>query len=67
MNLYRVFAGIFGLLTFLFAFIMLSNVNGGYIYWTPMKIGMAVGGVVSGVVISLFWKWAGDLLEAVRD
>jgi hypothetical protein len=67
MNLYRVFAGIFGLLTFLLAFIMLSNVNGGYIYWTPMKIGMAVGGVVSGVVISLFWKWAGDLLEAVRD
>jgi hypothetical protein len=67
MNFYRVFAGIFGLLTFLFAFIMLSNVNGGYIYWTPMKIGMAVGGVVSGVVISLFWKWAGDLLEAVRD
>jgi len=46
---------------------MLSNVNGGYIYWTPIKIGMAVGGVVSGVVISLFWKWAGDLLEAVRD
>jgi hypothetical protein len=67
MNLYRVFAGVFGLLTFLFAFIMLSNVNGGYIYWTPTKIGMAVGGVVSGVVISLFWKWAGDLLEAVRD
>jgi hypothetical protein len=67
MNLYRVFAGIFGLLTFLLAFIMLSNVNGGYIYWTPIKIGMAVGGVVSGVVISLFWKWAGDLLEAVRD
>jgi hypothetical protein len=65
MNLYRVFAGIFGLFTFLFAFIMLSN--GGSVYWTPMKIGMAVGGVVSGVVISLFWKWAGDLLEAVRD
>jgi len=44
---------------------MLSN--GGSVYWTPTKIGMAVGGVVSGVVISLFWKWAGDLLEAVRD
>lgn len=65
--LYRVLSAAFLVLTLIFGFLVLSNHANGDILWTTSKVALVASAVVTGVVMSAFWKWAGDLLEAVRD
>jgi len=65
--LYRVLSTAFLVLTLIFGFLVLSNHVNGDILWTTSRVALVASAVVTGVVMSAFWKWAGDLLEAVRD
>jgi|APHM01.1.fsa_nt_gi hypothetical protein len=65
MSFYKVLSGVFALLTFIFAFIVVSNTQD--IYWSASTIAAVGGAIMSGIVLSVFWKWAHDLLEAIRD
>jgi len=65
--LYRALSIAFLVLTLIFGFLVVSNHVNGEILWTTSKIALIASAVVAGVIMSAFWKWAADLLDAVRD
>jgi len=65
--LYRALSIAFLVLTLIFGLLVVSNHVNGEILWTTSKIALIASAVVAGVIMSAFWKWAADLLDAVRD
>lgn len=67
MSLYRILASVFLGIVGLAVLLVGINHLDGRIYWTVRRVVLFGTSVLFWLSVAAFWRWADDMLKAVRD